>query len=442
MIRYSRALTVLLLSVAATSAMAQSTATTSSPYSKYGLGLLTPTLLPQNVAMGGIGVATNAINGYNNVNTLNPAANTSLKYTVIDVGMYGNFVKLSKTGVADQSNSNFRLSHVAIGVPISKNSGLSFGLMPYSELGYQYTQTLKRGYGTSSPADTNQINNVYSGQGGLSKAYMGYGIKVAKGLSIGANVSYIFGNLKNFSSTEYPDVGFTAFNSRQESNRSIGGVNFDYGVQYAIDFDYNRHLTFGYSGSASTKLNNESSFVVSQYTKDFTTGDEDVAADTVVNVKNPNSKIQLPMINRFGVSYQVDGKYLIGVDYSMSNWSKYTIDGVSQGLNNTSSLNIGGQFNPNTNALNSYWSIVDYRLGAHFDKTYVTVNNQNINQYGVTFGLGLPLARNGTAFYKVNIGADLGQRGTLKNALVRENYINVHLSFTLNDKWFTKYKFD
>lgn len=422
--------------------MAQNTATTSSPYSKYGIGLLSPTLLPQNVAMGGIGVATNAINGYNNVNTLNPASYTALKYTVIDVGMYGSFVKLSKTGVTDQNNSNFRLSHITIGVPISKNSGLSFGLLPYSELGYKYTQSLKRGYGTSSPADTNLINNVYSGEGGLSKAYLGYGIKVGKHLSVGGNVSYIFGNLKQFSSTEFPDDFFYAFNSRQESNNSIGGVNFDYGLQYVVDFDYDKHLTFGYSGSAASKLNNESSFVVSQYSKDFSTDAEDVATDTVVNVKNATGKIQLPTIHRFGVSYQVDGKYLIGADYSMGNWSKFTVNGVSQGLGNTSSFNIGGQFNPNTNALNNYWAIVDYRLGAHFEKTYVIINNQNINQYGVTFGLGLPLAHNGTAFYKVNFGADLGKRGTLNNSLVKETYLNLHLSFTLNDKWFTKYKFD
>jgi hypothetical protein len=112
MIRYYRALTVFLLSVAVTTAMAQTTATTSSPYSKYGLGIIDPILLPQNVAMGGIGVATNAINGYNNVNPLNPASYAAMHFTVIDIGMYGNFVKLSKTNVPDQNNSNFRLSHI------------------------------------------------------------------------------------------------------------------------------------------------------------------------------------------------------------------------------------------------------------------------------------------------------------------------------------------
>jgi hypothetical protein len=441
MIRYFRALTVFLLSLAVTTAMAQTTATTSSPYSKYGLGIIDPTLLPQNVAMGGIGTATNQINGYNSVNPLNPASYSALRYTVIDAGIYSNFVSLSKTGVANQTNSNFRFSHITFGMPVTKNSGLSFGLLPYSELGYRYKQTLSRGFGTGSPADTNLVNSIYSGEGGLSKFYLGYGINLNKNLAIGANASYIFGNLKQYSSTEFPEL-YGAFNSRQESNNVIGGLNYDFGAQYTVHFSEERRMTFGYSGSAATKLNSQTSFVVSQYLTDFTTGDENSASDTIVNKQNPKGKIQLPLINHFGVSYQVDHKFLVGADYSMGNWSKLAISGVNQGMQNSQSLNIGGQFNPNSNSIHSYWALVDYRLGAHFDKTYANVNNQSINQMGVTFGLGLPLAVNGTSFYKVNFAADLGRRGTLSNSLVRETYLNIHLSFTVNDKWFTKYKFD
>jgi hypothetical protein len=36
------------------------------------------------------------------------------------------------------------------------------------------------------------------------------------------------------------------------------------------------------------------------------------------------------------------------------------------------------------------------------------------------------------------LSAELGQRGTEKNNLVRDRYLNLHLGFTLNDKWFQK----
>jgi hypothetical protein len=56
-------------------------------------------------------------------------------------------------------------------------------------------------------------------------------------------------------------------------------------------------------------------------------------------------------------------------------------------------------------------------------------------------GLGLPLAPNNLSFYKINFAVEFGKQGTLENGLIKENYINIHLAFTLNDKWFQRFKF-
>lgn len=441
MIKYIRFVIILFLFTAtALGVKAQSTATTSSPYSRYGLGDISPTALPQNAAMGGIGVATNRINGFYSINPLNPASYSSIGLTVIDIGVYGNFNTLEKTGATSQKNSNFRLSHIAFGIPVSARSAFSFGLMPYSELGYNYRQVTPN-FGSGLPADTNAVNYLYSGDGGLSKFYLGYGIGLGKHLSIGANVSYIFGNLKETQSTEVPSLG-GLLNSRIEESNSITGLNYDFGAQYTVDFSSRKHLTFGYSASANTKLNTTNSYIVSSYFRDATSGNESVAADTLVNNQQPSAKIQLPMINRFGISFQNEGKFLVGADYTMSNWSKLSIAGTNKGLRDSKTINVGGQFTPNANSLSSYWASVDYRLGAIYDQTYLYVNNTNIKRYAATFGLGLPLRSGYSSFYKINLGAEVGRRGTLASGLVKENYVNVHLSFTLNDKWFIKNKID
>jgi hypothetical protein len=148
------------------------------------------------------------------------------------------------------------------------------------------------------------------------------------------------------------------------------------------------------------------------------------------------------MINRFGIAFQNDGKFLIGADYTMSNWSKLTVAGTNKGLRDSKTFNVGGQFTPNINSLSNYFASVDYRLGFIYDQTYLNVNSTDIKRYAATFGVGLPLRANNTSFYKINIGAEVGRRGTLVNSLVKENYVNVRLSFTLNDKWFQKYRFD
>jgi hypothetical protein len=443
MIKYSRIFITILLAVIAFGAKAQSTSTTSSPYSQYGLGDIDPQLLPQNVAMGGIATAINRISLYNNINPLNPASYALINFTTIDAGIYSSIATYSQTGQPSSTNSNFRFSHVVFGIPVTKRSALSFGLLPYSEMGYNYKKTATS-FGSGLPTDTSTVNYVYNGDGGLSKAYLGYGFAIGKHLYLGANVSYIFGDLQQFSSTQIPTL-YGMLNPQIEQSNSIGGVNYDIGAQYSFDFgEYNtQHLVLGYAGQAGTKLNSTTTYIVSQFT--YTAAQvANVAADSIVNVQNYKSTIQLPQINHFGISFQNDGHFLVGADYTMGHWSSLSIGGVNQGFQDSKTFNFGGEFTPDLNALHNYFSRVDYRAGFMYDESYLNLFNTDIKSYALTFGLGFPLAPNniGTTFYKINFAAEVGQRGTVVNGLVRENYVNIHLSFVLNDKWFQKYKFE
>src|SRR5690606_28131169 len=101
---------------------------------------------------------------------------------------------------------------------------------------------------------TNRVDYIYNGTGGLSKAYIGYGFGLGPNLNLGFNVSYIFGDLKQYRSTEFPEL-YTALNSRLESNNSIGGLSYDYGLQYTVNVNDESRLVLGYSGSANSKLN-------------------------------------------------------------------------------------------------------------------------------------------------------------------------------------------
>jgi hypothetical protein len=445
MTNYIKVFIIFLLSATAFGAFAQtsSTATSSSPYSKFGLGDYTESLLPQNMAMGGIGVAVRKPTGYNDINIINPASYSSISLTTIDVGAAIDFTSLKTSTVGAQTSSNFSLSHLAFAIPVSKHSALSFGLIPYANLGYNYRQqtTVPLNRSASGGIDTSAtVNNIYSGDGGLSKAFIGYGFGLGPNLSLGFNMSYIFGNEKQFSSTEFPDNP-SAINSHIENSMSVGGINFDYGLQYNIKVSETRRFTLGYSGSAGSTLNTTNNYIVSQYFFD-SNGNPDVARDSLINTQT-SGKIKLPMINRFGIAYQHDGKFMIGADYKTGQWSDLSISGVNAGLQNNQSFAIGGQITPNIDALSNYWAVVDYRMGFNYDKTYIDVNGTNIKQYGASFGLGLPIPNERrTSFYKVNIAAEVGRRGTLDNSLVQETYFNLHLGFTINDKWFQKYKFD
>src|SRR5476651_1758427 len=141
MINYSKLFILLILSATTFGALAQTSATSSSPYSKYGFGLYEDALLPQNRAMGGIGTALGKTGGYNDINIINPASYSYINLTTIDMGLLISADQLSQNGQPTQTSSNFRLSHVAFAVPVTHHSALSFGLVPYTNVGYNYTQT-------------------------------------------------------------------------------------------------------------------------------------------------------------------------------------------------------------------------------------------------------------------------------------------------------------
>lgn len=411
---------------------AQAQVTTSSPYSRYGIGNIKGSLLPQLRGMGGISTAVNKVTGFNYINMQNPASYSGVTLTTIDIGMSAGLTNLSRNNLSETSfNSTF--SHLAFAVPVNRRSALSFGILPYSDLGYSYRNTVK--------IDTMTVDQLYEGEGGLSKAYVGYGYRIGDHLRIGANAEYIFGNLQTTRATEYTEIG--SINAKLQNKNSVGGLNYSYGVQYDFNVGKRTIVTLGYSGSNSSKLNSSQTFFATQYTRDAN-GNESTAIDTLNAVDRGKSNLTLPLSHNFGISIQQNDRWLIGADFRMSKWSATSINSVNSGLQDSWGASLGGQWTPDYTSYNSYLKRVDYRLGVNYDKTYIQINNQDIKQMGASLGFGFPLptANGGTAFYKINFTTEVGQRGTLNNNLVKEKFINFHLGFTLNDTWFRKYRVD
>lgn len=408
--------------------------TTQSPYSKYGLGNVRGSLLPQFRAMGGISTGVYKPSIYSNINMQNPASYTGITMTTLDMGMSAGFTEVKKNGIGETS-FNSTLSHVAMAFPLkSGKSAISLGILPYTELGYEFSSVEKY-----TPTDTNSYNALYSGEGGLTKAYFGIGQQFGDHFRIGANVEYLFGNLQENRSIELQ--ASPSINNRRQNKNSIGGIGFSYGAQYDIPLTSKSRITLGYSGSSPSKINSTKTFVVTQYFRDAV-GEEQSAFDTVLVNENSSAKLKLPLIHNFGFSIQKDNKWMYGVDYRMGQWSKLNIDNTNQGLQDSWGFSAGAQITPDITSIGSYFKRVDYRFGFQYDKTYIQLNDQDVKQMAVTFGFGFPLAPNRYSFYKMNFTTELGRRGKSTNGLIQESYINFHLGFTLNDRWFTRFKFD
>jgi len=411
--------------------------TVQSPYSKFGLGNLKGSVLPNQRAMGGISAGVFRSSYINNINMQNPASYAGINLTTLDIGMSGSFANLQTNSLSENS-FNSSLSHLAMAFPVSMKSALSIGVLPYSELGYNFSNRMTVG---NSTENNKTVDYLYSGEGGLSKAYIGYGIQFGDHFRIGANAEYLFGNLIQNRSTEYVnEVG--AINSRDQLKNSVSGFSFTYGAQYDFRLGNKTSLVLGYSGSSASKLNSEKSQYITIYSKD-SQGNEMSALDTLYAVENGKTNLKLPLVHNFGFTLQKENKWLFGADYRTGKWSEMSIDNVNQNLKDTYGFSVGGQFTPDITAINGYFKRVDYRLGFTYDKTYIQMNNQDVKQMAMTVGLGLPLSSYArSSFYKMNVSAEIGRRGKVSNGLIQERYVNIHLGFMLNDKWFQRFRFD
>ncbi len=433
MIQYKRVVrTILVLLVLSITINVGAQTTTSSPYSKFGLGELHGDQLPQFRGMGGISTGVRNFDSYYNINVGNPASYSGLRLTSIDIGLYGTYGSMSRDGVS-QTNANFNLSHLNFAIPVSGKSALSFGLMPYSSVGYRF----------SSPGsvDTISINNVYSGDGDITKAYLGYGIQFGKHISLGFNANYLFGNLRNSQEAQYPP-STGALNSKVEKNRLINGLNIDYGLQFNSMIGDELAMVIGYAGNISGNMHVKESEVIYR-TFGSTIGDsENTALDSIRFIEGQRKKLTMPLTHKVGISFNKSNKWLVGLDVNSSNWSDYREGEFNPGLQNSFGMAVGGQFTPDITST-KYLNVVDYKMGFRYNKSNIKINNKDVNEIGVSIGFGLPLPSNRrSSFYKINLAAEYMQRGSSDINLVKENFINVHLGFTLNDRWFQRYKYD
>ncbi len=406
--------------------------TTSSPYSRFGLGELRGDFLPQSRAMGGISTGVRYLGGYGNINVANPASYSALGLTTIDIGVFGNITELSQNQLSENSY-NFALSHINFGIPLGRPGGISFGILPFSDVGFSYA--------IPGMIDTTNIRTVYAGEGGTTKAYLGYGVQLNKNFSVGVNASYIFGTLDNINSVEFPnDIG--ALNVRKDNSRYVNGFSYDYGIQYFKPFSNNVNLTIGYTGTAGTPLYARATQVVTRTPTSVANDQENLPVDTIEFFEGRRQRIAMPLKHSVGFSVAKGNNWMVGGDVNYAKWSNYREGNENPGLTDSYGFAVGGQITPDVTSV-KYLNVVDYRLGFKYDKSYINIGNQDINRMAVTVGFGFPLpSLFGTAFYKINFASEFGQMGTLSNSLVRERYINFNLGFTLNDRWFLRRPYD
>ena len=392
---------------------------TTSPYSFYGLGELKFKGTVENRSMGGISMLSDSIH----LNLQNPAGLSRLKLVTYAIGGSYKSNKLA-TDSQTESLSTGTLDYLVIGIPMGKFAG-SFGLLPYTSVGYKLKSS------------ENEENRQYTGSGGVNKVFMALAYSVTPELSLGVDASYNFGKVEN---TVFIENGLDLSTGRID-NSAISGFNFNFGAQYKTMVSTNLELSSAISFTPKTDLTTENTRELFTILVNPDTGGQVIIDKRDLPVAN--AAITLPSKLTLGMGIGKPKNWFIGGEYTNLKTSKFSNPTTSNITNvsfkDASSIKFGGYFIPQYNSFSNYWKRVVYKAGIRFEETGLQINGEDINEFGISFGVSLPV---GKVFSNVNLGLEVGRRGTKNQGLVQENFFNTFISLSLNDKWFQKKYYD
>ncbi len=439
MTAHKHLLTTVLLTIFCLHASAQTNGSNSS-YSRFGLGNLNTQYQGFNRSMGGVaqGMADGRI-----VNMQNPASYSridSLSF-IFDVGMGMQFGRFSQGGKHVNAR-NTTLEYVNAGFRLRKGLGMSFGFVPFSSIGYNFSNTGLVGSNATSGQDIT-TNTTYYGEGGLHQMYLGIGWNPFAHLSIGANISYVWGNYNHTLSQTYAEGGSSNSNYSNQNlawNSDIRTYKIDLGAQYPIILNPQNMLTLGASVGLGHNIDSEVKMMR------YTTGQ-----DTVQDSRR--KAFELPLTIKAGAAWQHAGQLTLAADYEQQQWSGCRVP-VATIVNNVPridvntnqyltrhQISVGAEYrNDPTGTDKRYARKIRYRLGAQYATPYTRVNGaEGPKEYSITAGAALPITVSGRSV--VNVGVQWFRRQPSISNQITENYFMLHLGVTFNEVWFMKRKF-
>lgn len=388
-----------------------------SPYSKFGYGLLGDGATGIQRTMGGVGYAMQDGKLVNAMNPASYAATDSLTF-LFDMGLDLN-QSWSQDGSEKGSAFGGGLDYIAMQFRIAKNMGVSAGVIPFSAVGYNYGKDIENG------------TDRRTGDGGINQLYVGYGIAPFKGFSVGFNASYMFGTTANSILASSTGASSTTL---YERIMKVRDWNLQFGVQYTYKFNRRNRATIGivYSPGKSFHGDTWGTYYDSQ--------DKELSSTDTISM---SGRYDQAATYGAGLSYTYNNRLTAEIDFTYQPWKKakfsplpsFDTDGTTLQFNDRWKVGAGLAFTPNPRG--GFFKRATYRLGAYYNNDYMNIQGNGVRDYGASLGVSLPAPGGKTL---VNIGLEYKHRYSSPTVMVKEDYLNITIGVTFNEMWFWQNK--
>lgn len=418
-----------------------------SPYSIYGLGdePIAGTTAHAGMAGTQIGLYKPAV-----INAVNPASFSQIFAPTFELGIASNFLALDN-GTSAQSGNDTYIKNIQFAFPLINKTGrhrrlgLSFGLVPFTRTGYTVSVT-------DSLPEVGEVEYLFRGDGGLNKLYLGLGYDLVNDsggtniLSIGATGNYLFGHINKHSYTVFDPSG-SFYNNQSIKGLSVSDIMFSGGIFYQHRWytdpeNKEKVKAFSIGATFTPKTSAQTFFNEGTFTY---RGDSAarVYYDTLVN-EEVRGSIDLPMEYGIGAGFYLNNKWTFLADYSFGQMSALAFNGSNQQLNDVQRASVGVEWIPDHTAFKRFFQVMRYRAGARYSLSRLSINGNQLAEYGINFGLGVPILASKSGSM-LNVAFEYGQRQT-PSVTVKETYYRLSFGITVTphqfDRWFHKRKYD
>ena len=419
------------------------------PYSQFGVGTTDlPYVLPTLTRMGGV-VHTRSGNNY--INPFNPASYGSIgmESFVFDMGVSIQLTRLENSS-DHASDADGNISHLMVGMPLTKWWKVAAGLLPYSSVDYVSVQEGAYNNGL------NTVKNIYEGNGGINMVFvgsafniLGSGMESGRRLQAGFNVELLTGHIQRALSYSFQNVDTTHFmNKRRYKETKLANVVFDLGLQYWEPLGERYTLGVGLTYKPYRKLDIDEEMLV--YT--YHTSDQSLADTIFPAAGDPTtigSTLELDHTFGIGLSLERNQRWLVAADATFAGWSgmKYT-EGTDTPLFGQSTTTTGpysryalGFEKIGSMDASSYWGRISWSAGIHTERgamsLQVTVREEVINEWGCGLGAALPM-RKGRSLLTLSVD----YRSFGNKDLLQRRCLSFGIAVSSCERWFSKRKYN
>lgn len=429
-----------------------------SPYSLFGPG--TP-FQRQTISQAGMGGSGSAFFDLYKQNLLNPAVQAYHAEPIFEFGGRADRTTYG-TNEGAFSASAFKINNISLSFPVMRGKlGLSIGLVPYTSLGYDVTAASEEG-STDKPFIAN-----YSGEGGITRAFIGTGVKLYEKLdsannvtaiALGANMNYNFGTIDNLRRLYFPD-DLESLGVSATEKILMRDASFEIGVHYQTNIvkrtiSSPKYLKLLLSGvyDLGGDMNSELSGTI--HTFRVSNSGAQFPGDTLTFFERNKGTLTIPskLTLGFGLDYVSDKRQRIrfAFDYTVQNWSAYRISYENNSrefdFEDSQALRTGIEYTPSLSSL-KFLERVTYRTGFRYEETSLNLRETRLTDLGISFGASIPMHyKRNTTQSSINFGTEIGRFGTQENGLIQEDYVRFYIGLSLTpnfrNRWFVQQKYD